>query len=189
MNLKDILGDSFKEGMTLEEIETALAGKSMPEDKTAEIEKLKQAISKSNSEAAAYKKQLNEKLSDEERKKQEDEDKWNDLQKKYDALLKEKTLAEHKARFTGLGLDDTASKKAAEALANGDMDKMFALIGEAQKAASSKAVSDYMHQTPPPEGGGVAKTMTKDKFLTLSDEDRFKFSVEHPDEYAALYKE
>ena len=63
MNIKDLLGNKYKEGMTLEEIETALADVEMPTDSSAEVERLKTALSKSNSEAADYKKQLREKLS------------------------------------------------------------------------------------------------------------------------------
>ena len=54
MNIKDLLGDAYKEGMSLEEIETALKGISMPEDNSAEVERLRTALSKSNSEAADY---------------------------------------------------------------------------------------------------------------------------------------
>ena len=54
MTIKELLGDAYKDGMTIEEIETALENVSMPEDNSAEIERLKNALSKSNSEAAGY---------------------------------------------------------------------------------------------------------------------------------------
>ena len=63
MNFKDLLKDAYKEGMSLEDIEKALEGIEMPTDGTAEIERLKAALSKSNSEAADFRKQLREKQS------------------------------------------------------------------------------------------------------------------------------
>ncbi len=52
MNLKEVLGDAYKEGMAFEEVEAALEKVTVPEDHSAEIERLKNALSKSNSEAA-----------------------------------------------------------------------------------------------------------------------------------------
>ena len=57
--LSDLLGDAYKEGMTEEEISTALqrAGAGA-KDNEAEVNRLKAQLSKANSEAADYKKQL-----------------------------------------------------------------------------------------------------------------------------------
>ena len=64
MTLQELLKDRYKEGMTVEEIETALNDFTLPEDKSAEIEKLKNAVSKANSEAAEHKRKLRATLSD-----------------------------------------------------------------------------------------------------------------------------
>ena len=88
MNIKDLLKDAYKEGMTLEEIESALESIELPNDGSAEIERLKNALSKSNSEAADYKKQLREKMSADEIKAKEDAEKQEKLQSDYNALLK-----------------------------------------------------------------------------------------------------
>ena len=74
MNLKEVLGDAYKEGMTFEEVEAALEKVNVPEDNSAEIERLKNALSKSNSEAAGYKKQLREKMTEDEQKKQKEQE-------------------------------------------------------------------------------------------------------------------
>ena len=96
MNIKDLLKDAYKEGMTVEDIETALAGIELPTDNSAEVEKLKRDLSKSNSEAADYKRQLREKMSADEIKAKEDSDKMVELQSKYDALLKESRSEERR---------------------------------------------------------------------------------------------
>ena len=62
--LSDLLGNAYKEGMTEEEISIAL--ESVNNSNNAEINKLKSALSKANSEAADYKKQLRTKQSDDE---------------------------------------------------------------------------------------------------------------------------
>ena len=74
MKIKDLLKDAYKEGMTVEEIETALADVEFPADQTAEVERLTKALSKSNSENAEWKKKHREALSEEERKAQETAD-------------------------------------------------------------------------------------------------------------------
>ena len=67
MKFKDLLKDAYKEGMTVEEIEAALADIEFPEDQSAEVKRLKDALSKSNSENAEWKKKHRDALSEEER--------------------------------------------------------------------------------------------------------------------------
>jgi hypothetical protein len=64
MKIKDLLKDAYKEGMSLEEIEAALADIEIPADQSGEIERLKSALSKSNSENAEWKKKHREALSE-----------------------------------------------------------------------------------------------------------------------------
>lgn len=65
--LSDLLGDAYKEGMTEEEISTALQSAGAgAKDNEAEVNRLKAQLSKANSEAADYKKQLRGKQSEDE---------------------------------------------------------------------------------------------------------------------------
>ena len=50
MKLSDLLKDAYQEGMSLEDIEKALENIEFPVDNSAEIERLKKALSNSNSE-------------------------------------------------------------------------------------------------------------------------------------------
>lgn len=187
MNIKDLLKDAYKEGMTLEEINTALANIEMPTDNSAEIDRLKSALSKSNSEAADYKKQLREKMSAEELKAKEDAEKWDKLIKERDDLLREKTISGHKAKFLALGYDEKLATDTAEAMANGELDKVFANQKKHLESVEKKIREDVLKDTPKPEGGKGSDTITKEQFSKMSLPEQYKFSVEHPEEYKKLY--
>lgn len=187
MNIKDLLGDSYKEGMTVEEIETALKGIDLPTDNSAEIDRLKNALSKSNSEAAEFKKQLKEKMSAEELKAKEDAEKWEELIKERDALLREKTVSGHKAKFLTLGYDEKLANEAAEALANGELDKFFENHKKHNESLEKKIRGDVLKETPTPTGGNGSDTITKEKFSKMSIAEQYKYSIEHPEEYQKLY--
>ena len=187
MNIKDLLKDAYKEGMSAEDIEKALESIELPTDNSSEIERLKNALSKSNSEAAEYKKQLREKMTAEEAKAKEDTEKFEDLQNKYDALLKESTITKNKARLLGLGYDDALATEVAEAMANGDTEKVFAAQKKHLDSVEKKIREDVLKETPKPTGGTGKSTLTKEQFSKMSTEERYKFSVDHPDEYKELY--
>ena len=187
MNIKDLLKDAYKEGMSVEDIENALKDIDLPTDNSAEIDRLKTALSKSNSEAADYKKQLREKMSAEEVKAKEDAEKIEELIKERDALLREKTVAGYKAQYLALGYDEGLAGETAEALANGETNKVFANHSKHLAAVEKKIRADVLKDTPKPEGGNGSETMTKEKFLKMSTAEQYKYSVEHPEEYNKLY--
>ena len=187
MNIKDLLKDAYKEGMSLEDIEKALEGIELPTDNSAEIDRLKNALNKSNSEAADYKKQLREKMTAEEQKAKDDAEKIEELTKERDALLKEKTIAGHKAKYLALGYDESLANETAEALANGELDKMFANQKKHNESVEKKIRADVLKSTPKPEGGNGSETITKEKFSKMSIAEQHKYSVEHPEEYKMLY--
>ena len=168
MNIKDLLKDAYKEGMTLEEVEVALAGIEMPNDGSAEIDKLKAALSKSNSEAADYKKQLREKMTADEIKAKEDAEKQEKLQSDYDALLKKVTISENKAQFLALGYEDALAEETAQAMADGDMAKVFANQKKHQEAVEKKIREDVLNDIPKPTGGS-GKGMSMDDIMKIAD--------------------
>ena len=187
MTIKDLLKDAYKEGMSVEDVEKALASIDLPNDGSAEIEKLKAALSKSNSEAADYKKQLREKMSADEIKAKEEADKMEELQSKYDALLKESTISKYKARFLALGYDDALATETAEAMANGDTEKVFTAQQKHLDAVDKKIREEVLKDTPRPTGGSGSETITKETFSKMSLAEQYKYSKEHPEEYKTLY--
>ena len=187
MNIKDLLKDAYKEGMSVEDIENALESIELPTDNSAEIDRLKTALSKSNSEAADYKKQLREKMSAEELKAKEDAEKMEALIKERDALLREKTVSNHKAKYLTLGYDEKLANETAEALANGDLDKVFENQKKHNESVEKKIRADVLKETPKPEGGTGSEIITKETFSKMSIAEQYKYSVDHPEEYKKLY--
>lgn len=187
MNIKDLLKDAYKEGMSVEDIEAALAGIDLPTDNSAEIERLKAALSKSNSEAADYKKQLREKMSEDERKAKEDAEKQEKLQSDYDALVRKVTISENKARLLALGYEDALAGEVAEAMADGDTEKVFAAQKKHLDSVEKKVREEVLKNTPKPVGGKSTDTITKEKLRAMTPQERYDFSVQHPEEYKNLY--
>ena len=187
MNIKDLLKDAYTEGMSVEDIDKALESIELPTDSSAEIDRLKAALTKSNSEAAEYKKQLREKMSAEELKAKEDAEKIEELIKERDALLREKTVAGHKANYLALGYDEKLAIETAEALANGELDKVFANQKKHSETVEKKIRADVLKGTPKPEGGTGSETITKEMFSKMTIAEQLKYSVDHPEEYNKLY--
>ena len=187
MNIKDLLKDAYRDGMTLEEIESALESIELPTDSSVEVEKLRNALSKSKSEADDYKRQLKEKMTADEIKAREDAEKQEKLQRDYDELVKKVAISDNRAKLLALGYDDALASETAEAMANGELDKVFANQKKHLDAVEKKVRSEILKGTPKPDGGSGSETMTKEKLQGMSAQERYKYSVEHPDEYKEIY--
>ena len=187
MKLKDLLKDAYQEGMSVEDITKALEDIELPSDNSDEVDRLKTALSKSNSEAADYKRQLKERMSAEELKAKEDAEKWEEMEKNYNALLKEKAISTNKSKLLALGYEETLADETAEAMANGELDKVFANQKKHLDNVEKKIRSEILNKTPKPDGGSSSNQMTREKLKGMSAQERYTFSVEHPEEYKQLY--
>ena len=85
----------------------------------------KDIYDKAASELAEWKRKHNALLSEEDKKKQENEEYLATLQAKVEALEKEKLISGHKAKFLALGYDEELADETARAMANGETDKVF----------------------------------------------------------------
>ena len=186
MNIKDLLKDAYKEGMTIEEINEALEGITLPTDTSAEVERLKNALSKSNSEVADYKRQLREKMSADELKAKEDAEEKEKLQKDYAELVKKVALSENKAKLLALGYEDALATETAEAMVNGELDKVFANQKKHLDNVEKKVRSEILKDTPSPDGGNGGKTITKEDFAKMTYSERAKVFEESPEVYNEL---
>ena len=187
MTIQELLKDAYKDGMTLEEIEQALLGIEMPVDNTAELDRLREVVSKSNAEASAYKKQLREKMTADEIKAKEDAEKMEKLQNDYNALLRESNISKNKAKLLALGYDDKLAEETAEAMVDGNLDKVFSNQKKYIDSVEKKIRENVLRETPKPEGGSASNPVTLEQLRAMSPTERYQFSVDHPDEYKKIY--
>lgn len=159
------------------------------EDSGKELERMKNAVSKANSEAAAWKKKHNELLSEEERKRQEREEHYSELEKELEGLRKDKTIADYTGKLLGMGYEEGLAKETAQAMADGDTATVFANQAKFNEALVQKTIAEKLKSTPRPGITGTPGVgMTLKQLKALSDADYHKFAKEHPDEYRALYE-
>ena len=131
--------------------------------------KLKAAMDKATSEAAGYKKQLNAKLSDEERAKQENESAMKAMQDELAALKQEKRISDAKTVFLGGGFDETTAADAANAFVEADLTKMSAALKKYRDAIETTTKSRLMAENPKPDSGDSNDADGKDDATKLAE--------------------
>lgn len=177
-SLKELLGDAYKEGITLEEIETALAERDLV-DRSELGEVVSKAIfDKTASELSALKKEvkkLKESSMTAEEKVQAELDKATELQKQYG-----RELAKLKAKeiFIGAGLAEKDYASLLDVVVSEDEEvtvgraKAMVDVINAQKQAAEKAVkADLLKGTPkPPAGSGANPKVDYEKEIAAARE-------------------
>lgn len=150
----------------------------------------KATFDKKASEAADLNKKLRERMSEDERSKQEQAESLAAMQQELETLRKEKTVAKYTADYVKLGFDEKLAEETAAALAENDMAKVFANMSKANDALVKRTIADKLKETPRGVGGQAGGGgMTLEKLRKLSDAEYAKFASEHPEEYKALYSE
>lgn len=152
------------EQMTPEQKLSALEGFEY-EDNAAEVERLKNANSKANSEAAEWKRKHNALISEEEKKKQEDADAFAKMQQELEALRNDKTVSEYKAKFIAQGYAEALAEDTAKALAAGDTAKVFANQQKFLEEYAKSVKADALKKTPKPAAGSGSTEIDYDKLI------------------------
>lgn len=156
------------------------------EDNASEIERLKNANSKANSEAAEWKRKHNALLTEEEQKRVADAEALEAALKRVEVLEREKTVSEYKSKYIALGYDEKMAMETASALAAGDFEKVFA-NSEKFKADFEKRVrAEVLRDTPKPDRNqNEGNSVTKEQFDKMGYTERQKLFSENK----ALYDE
>lgn len=147
----------------------------------------KEQFDKTASELATKKKELRDKLTDDEAAKQKEQEERDTMQKELEALRRESLVSKNKSRLIALGYEEALADETAEAMADGKIEKVFANQKKHLEAFEKKVRAEALKNTPKPTGDGDGKTITLKDFRAMSPADRLKFSQEHPDEYKELY--
>lgn len=149
--LSDLLGTAYKEGMTEEEISTAL--QTVKNTSDAEVNRLKAALSKANGEAADYKKQLRNKQTDDEAAETARKEEHDKLVQENTELKRSIALSEKKAKLLSMGYDEKLAADTAAAMVDGDMDTVMNNQSVYLEAQKKNIAANTMRQTPRPVPG------------------------------------
>lgn len=140
----------------------------------------KDTFDKTASELASLKKQLKDRMSEDEIKEAERAQKDAEIMEELKALRTEKMISDMKARYLGLGYDDKLATDTAKAYAEGDIDAVFKNQKIFQENSKKAIEAELMANTPrPPAGGEDNQPMTKEKFLGLSTAEQLKYKQEN----------
>lgn len=184
-DLKSLLGDKYKEGMTIEELMNLDVDIPKP-DMTGFISK--DHFDKVASEAADYKKQLRAKMSEAEAKEKDEAEKYAAIVAERDQLKEEKAIAENAKGLIAIGYDESLATEVAKALYNGDAATVIKAQAKFVEAQKKVAISDAVKGTPVPPASGASDTaMTKEAFRKMTPAERYEYSQKNPEEYKNIY--
>ena len=176
------------EGMTPEEKIKALEAYEIEDVKPDYSGYVKKDVfDKTASELAGVKKQLKEKMTDDEAAKQKEQEEREELQSKYEKLLHDSEVSKNKVKLIALGYEEKLADDTAEAMVTGDLEKVMVNQKKHLEAVEKKVRAEALKDTPKPTGDGDSKTMTLEKLRGMTPSERYTYSQEHPEEYKELY--
>ena len=174
------------ENMTAEEKLAALEAMDIPEPEDNSA-RLKDLLDKANSEAANYKKQLREKMSQDEQIAAQQKEEMDAVKAELETLRQEKAKTELTNRWMGIGYSKELATATAEASIAGDMDIVFKnhakFLADREKALKA----EILKSTPTPPAGDGNKKTTKEDFAKMSLAEKQKFATENPEAYKEIY--
>ena len=163
--------DGYAE-MTAEEKVKALEGFNIPDpDYTGYVKK--DLFDKKASELAEANRKLGEKMSDDEKEKEAQQNKMASLEEEIATLKKEKLINSYKAKYLAQGMDEKLATETAEALEKGDHEKVFANEKAFLDAFEKKIRTDALGDLDKPPMGGkpseesLAKRLGEQKAAAL----------------------
>jgi len=193
MDIKTLLGDTYKEGMTIDEINAALADKNFVDPTTLPKSVTKDVFDKTASELAKVKKELKDL---QETSMTADEKLKAELDKATNAQLtyaKELSKLRAKEIFVSAGLTEADYNPILDAVVSEDEEttkaraKSMVDLISAQKIAVEKAVkAELLKTTPKPPAGGVGGTITKEQFDKMGWKERTELKQTNPELFKQL---
>lgn len=174
------------ESMTAEEKLAALEALDIAEpDYTGYVKK--DLLDKANSEAAGYKRQLKEKMSQEEQAAAQQKETLEAMQAELETLRQEKAVTDMTKRWMGVGYSEELATATAKAMAEGEMDTVFKnhakFLADREKALKA----ELLKGTPTPPAGDGEKKPTKDDIKNMTLAEKQKFATENPEAYKEMY--
>lgn len=182
----DISSIEGYENMTAEEKLAALEALELPDPDYTGLVK-KDLLDKANSEAANYKKQLREKMSEDEQKAIQQQEEMAAIKAELETLRQEKAETELTNRWMGIGYSKELATATAKASAAGDMDTVFKNHAKFLADREKELKSELLKSTPTPPAGDGDKKITKEDFSKMTLAEKQKFATENPEAYREIY--
>lgn len=189
-SLKELLGKAYKEGMSLEEINTALADLTFHTD--SDFTNLKNNISKLTSECKEWKTKYQSTLDAGELAKQQAEEERTNMLNELNLLKRDKNIADLKSQFLGIGYSEELASDTAIATLDGDTAKVLANQKKFADELVANTKKDLIKDNPKPQGTSNTSgsgAMTREAFMKLSPSQKSDFIANHREEYNEIYSE
>ena len=152
MYLETLLGDAFKEDMSIEDISNALE-KLAPKDESKETAKLKKLLENANSEAAKYKKELRAKQDAEEAAAAELKEHIAQIEARNAELEKNEKVSNLSIQLLAQGYDAETAKNTATAFIEGDMETFVSNNNKFLEVQKKAMEAEILQNTPRPGSG------------------------------------
>lgn len=156
-DLKELLGDDYKEEMTIEDINAALAEKEFIGKDALSDYVPKNIADKYATEAADYKKKWKAAASEQEQKAIEETERQARMEEELKSLRRSAKVSDYEKQHLALKYDEKDAKEIAEALYDGDMDTVFRIQKKHEEALQKSIKADLMKQMPVPPAGNQQK--------------------------------
>lgn len=123
----------------------------------------KAQFDKVSSELAALKKQIRSQMTEDEQKELDRQAKVTEMETELNDLRHEKKVASYKASYLAQGYDEAMAEEAANAMADGDNDAVFAVMKRHAEAMEKNMRAKLLKETPVPPASETPKEEDKDK--------------------------
>lgn len=156
--------DSTPDVEQTETVKTEPAKTEKPDN--AEVEKLKAALSRANSQAAEYKRQRNEALDKSKLAEVERAEKEQAMRDELETLRKEKRVSDYTGKCLALNMNADLAAQTANALADGNMDSVFDCLKAFVEATTTRLNNEALNRQPglsagtPPTKGNTEDEIT-----------------------------
>lgn len=152
-DLKDLLGDAYKENMTFDDINSALAERDLVDKSQFDGFVPKTLLDKANSEAADYKKRWKAASSEQERKAIEEAEQKAQAEEELKNLRRENKVSKYEKQYLAQKYDPKDAFDIAEALYDGDMDTVFKIQQKHDDEVRKNIKAEIMKDMPAPPSG------------------------------------
>ena len=180
MTLQEILGDKYKEGMTVEEIEAAVA-----ESKNVVS---KQSFDKKTSELVKTQKELKTKLTEQEQEALDKQLEEQKLREDYATLLRETKITKYENSLISIGYAGERAQKMAVAFADEDFNAVISEMKAHNASLEKKIAKDMLESTPRPSTNEGTEKHELKKVKDMSIDELQKLYKENPEEFNQISK-